>query len=181
MHASIAEGPGIEIPAFNHTHAVPKVPNAHRNCTGGPTQAWSPNLGRDTCLTRHISRPSLTRLWTPKPGKRPPAHERRQRPRSTPKPRRPSSTQRARGPSYQSKGLQSTVKPIPRTTPGSATTTGWRGCSNTGPDPICQLDGTLAQQATQHYRVLSTAPSRALTKSVQRKTPTDSHASHFVS
>ena len=22
MHASIAEGPGIEIPAFNHTHAV---------------------------------------------------------------------------------------------------------------------------------------------------------------
>ena len=49
--------------------------------------------------------------------------ERRQRPRSTPKPRRPS-TQRARGPSYQSKGLQSTVKPIPRTAPGSATTTG---------------------------------------------------------
>ena len=83
--------------------------------------------------------------------------ERRQRPRSTPKPRRPSSTQRARGPSYQSKGLQSTVKPIPRTTPGSATTTGWRGCANTGPDTICQLDGTLTQQATQqqHYRVLS--------------------------
>ena len=113
MHASIAEGPGNEIPAFNHTHAVPKVPNAHRNCNGGPTQAWSPNLGRGTCLTRHTSRPSLARLWTPKPGKCPRRHtpasiaedpgiettfglpiERRQRPRSTPKPRRPSSTLR---------------------------------------------------------------------------------------
>ena len=81
----------------------------------------------------------------------------RQRPRSTPKPRRPSSTQRARGPSYQSKGLQSTVKPIPRTTPGSATTTGWRGCSNTEPNPICQQD---ARSANKHHRVLTPNPNQ---------------------
>ena len=122
-------GSGNRDTRLQHTHAVPKVPNAHRNCTGGPTQAWSPNLGRGTCLTRHTSRPR------PASGHQSLANA-------------CQHTNAKRGPSYRSKGLHQRLKPIPRTTPGSATTTGWRGCCNTEPDPICQLDRTLAQQAS---------------------------------
>ena len=51
-------------------------------------------------------------------------------------------------------------------------------CANTGPDTICQLDGTLTQQATQqqHYRVLSQIQ---ISPSVDTEWLT--HASQFVS
>ena len=109
MSASIAEGPGIEIPAFNHTHAVQhrlksasevqqnklksekSLANAcqHRRRSGNRNDVWFVNrtpsearrprqgrdarlhhLGRDTCLTRHISRPRPAASGHPRESKR---------------------------------------------------------------------------------------------------------------
>ena len=278
MHASIAEGPGIETPAFNHTHAVQhrlksasevqqnklksekslanvrqqsqrrsntslesekSLANAcqHRRGSGnrdtrlqphprGPADTEAPNQvlrrpqaevrikpgkrppayhvhrsNRNGGITSNAAQSTSWRPWTPrprylpntpyltstpyppldtKPGKCPPASpattpraEARTKAWQTPASTRTPSEAKVhtkaerpvfnarRGPSYRSNGLHQRLKPIPRTTPGSATTTGWRGCCNTEPDPICQLDRTLAQQ-------LLLAPPCALTKSVHR-------------
>ena len=80
MHASIAEGPGIAVKGrdtrLHHTHAVPKVPNAHRSHSSHvhallplDTKAWQTptsirrSRNRIKVTTVHTLLPLDTKAW----------------------------------------------------------------------------------------------------------------------